>query len=153
MGTSRWIATAESVNSRGLKANAIPRLSTALAKLSLSKSPATVHGAPGVCATRPAMSAEPVWRPRWYLTDYRRNRRPCPRGRPYGCRKHTPHNVIDALNAAVVRALADRAVCSLASIGEEIFPRDPQPPEALAALQALSTSQPMCLSTFGGRTY
>ena len=49
--------------------------------------------------------------------------------------KHTPQSAIDMLNAAVVQALADPAVRSkLASVGEEIFPRDQQSPQALAAL-------------------
>jgi tripartite-type tricarboxylate transporter receptor subunit TctC len=48
----------------------------------------------------------------------------------------TPKEVIGKLNAAVVDALADLAVQSrLADISYQIFPREQQTPEALAALQ------------------
>jgi tripartite-type tricarboxylate transporter receptor subunit TctC len=48
----------------------------------------------------------------------------------------TPKSIIDKLNAAVVDAVAQPAVASrLAEIGQEIFPRDQQSPDALAALQ------------------
>lgn len=48
----------------------------------------------------------------------------------------TPQAVIAKLNAAVVHALADPAVRTrLASLGLEIFPREQQMPEALAAFQ------------------
>src|SRR5215475_4508217 len=48
--------------------------------------------------------------------------------------KGTPKEIIGTLNAAVVEALADRAVQSrLADFGVEIFPRDQQTPEALGA--------------------
>jgi tripartite-type tricarboxylate transporter receptor subunit TctC len=44
--------------------------------------------------------------------------------------------VIAKLNAAVVVALADPAVRQrLVALGQEIFPRDRQTPEALGALQ------------------
>jgi tripartite-type tricarboxylate transporter receptor subunit TctC len=47
-----------------------------------------------------------------------------------------PRTVIAKLNAAVVGALADPSVrARLADLGEEIFPREQQTPEALAALQ------------------
>ena len=50
--------------------------------------------------------------------------------------KGTPKTVIGRLNEAVVDALADPAVRSrLADLGQEIFPRDQQTPEALAAFQ------------------
>jgi tripartite-type tricarboxylate transporter receptor subunit TctC len=48
---------------------------------------------------------------------------------------HTPHNIIAQLSAAVVNALADAGGARLADMGEEIFPRDQQTPEALRALQ------------------
>jgi tripartite-type tricarboxylate transporter receptor subunit TctC len=49
--------------------------------------------------------------------------------------KGTPRDVIDKLNAASVEALADPAVRSrFASLGLDIFPRERQTPEALAAL-------------------
>jgi tripartite-type tricarboxylate transporter receptor subunit TctC len=48
----------------------------------------------------------------------------------------TPRDIIGKLNAAVVESLADPAVHSrLAELGFEIFPREQQTPEALAALQ------------------
>jgi tripartite-type tricarboxylate transporter receptor subunit TctC len=50
--------------------------------------------------------------------------------------KRTPKDIITKLNAAVVEALADPGVrARLADFGQEIFPREQQTPEALAALQ------------------
>jgi len=50
--------------------------------------------------------------------------------------KNTPKPIIERLNAAVVDALADQAVRSrLGELGQEIYPRERQTPEALAALQ------------------
>jgi len=50
--------------------------------------------------------------------------------------KRTPKDVIGRLNAAVVDALADATVRSrLAEVGQEIFPRDQQTPEAPGAIQ------------------
>ena len=50
--------------------------------------------------------------------------------------KRTPPTVITKLNAAVVDALADPGVrARLADLGQEIFPRDQQTPEALRAFQ------------------
>ena len=47
--------------------------------------------------------------------------------------KGTPKDIVAKLNAAVVGALADPAVLSrLADLGQEIFPREQQTPEALA---------------------
>ena len=49
--------------------------------------------------------------------------------------KGTPKDVIAKLNAAVVESLADPAVRSrFAELGQEMFPREQQTPEALAAL-------------------
>jgi len=49
---------------------------------------------------------------------------------------NTPKSIIDKLNAAVVDALADPAVRSrLATLGQDIPPRDQQTPAALGALQ------------------
>jgi tripartite-type tricarboxylate transporter receptor subunit TctC len=49
--------------------------------------------------------------------------------------KGTPKEIIGKLNAAAVEALADPAVRSrLAALAMEIFPRERQTPEALAAL-------------------
>src|SRR5262249_38203014 len=48
----------------------------------------------------------------------------------------TPADVVARLNAAVADALADPAVrARLTELGQEIFPRQQQTPEALAALQ------------------
>jgi tripartite-type tricarboxylate transporter receptor subunit TctC len=48
--------------------------------------------------------------------------------------KRTPATIITKLNAAVVDALADLGVrARLADVGQEIFPREQQTPEALAA--------------------
>jgi tripartite-type tricarboxylate transporter receptor subunit TctC len=50
--------------------------------------------------------------------------------------KGTPQNVIARLNAVIVGALGDPGVVTrLADLGYEIFPRDQQTPEALAAFQ------------------
>ena len=50
--------------------------------------------------------------------------------------KRTPKTVIAKLNAAIIDALADPGVRSrLADIGQEIFPREQQTPEALRAFQ------------------
>jgi tripartite-type tricarboxylate transporter receptor subunit TctC len=50
--------------------------------------------------------------------------------------KGTPTEVIRTLNSAVVEALADPTVrARLQELGQEVFPRDQQTPEALAAYQ------------------
>jgi tripartite-type tricarboxylate transporter receptor subunit TctC len=50
--------------------------------------------------------------------------------------KGTPPAAVARLNAAIVDALADPAVrARLADLGQEIFPREQQTPEALAARQ------------------
>ena len=50
--------------------------------------------------------------------------------------KGTPKEAIAKLDAAVVAALADLSVRRrLAELGQEIYPRDQQTPEALGALQ------------------
>jgi tripartite-type tricarboxylate transporter receptor subunit TctC len=50
--------------------------------------------------------------------------------------KRTPNPVIAKLNTAVVEAFDDVAVrARLADLGQEIFSRDKQTPQALAALQ------------------
>jgi tripartite-type tricarboxylate transporter receptor subunit TctC len=50
--------------------------------------------------------------------------------------KGTPKDIIAKLNAAAVAALADPGLrARLADLGQEIFPRDQQTPEALRALQ------------------
>jgi tripartite-type tricarboxylate transporter receptor subunit TctC len=51
-------------------------------------------------------------------------------------RRGTPKDVVSKLNSALVDALANPAVrARLADLGQEIFPREQQTPEALAALQ------------------
>ena len=56
--------------------------------------------------------------------------------------KGTPKDVIGKLNAAVVNALADPAVRRrLADIGQEIWPREQQTPEALAAHHKAETEK------------
>jgi tripartite-type tricarboxylate transporter receptor subunit TctC len=50
--------------------------------------------------------------------------------------KGTPEEIVARLNAAVVDALGDQAVRSrLVDLGWEIFPRERQTPESLAAIQ------------------
>jgi tripartite-type tricarboxylate transporter receptor subunit TctC len=50
--------------------------------------------------------------------------------------KGTPKDVIAKINAVAVDAMADPAVRQrLADLGHEIFPREQQTPEALAAFQ------------------
>jgi tripartite-type tricarboxylate transporter receptor subunit TctC len=50
--------------------------------------------------------------------------------------KLTPPTIITKLNGAVVDALTDPGVrARLADLGQEIFPRDQQTPEALRAFQ------------------
>jgi tripartite-type tricarboxylate transporter receptor subunit TctC len=50
--------------------------------------------------------------------------------------KGTPADIVGKLNAAAVEALADPAVQSrLADLGNEVFPREKQTPEALASMQ------------------
>ena len=50
--------------------------------------------------------------------------------------KGTPKDIIDKLNGAVVSTLADPAIRQkLVDLSQEIFPRDQQTPEALAAFQ------------------
>ena len=50
--------------------------------------------------------------------------------------KGTPKTVIVKLNAALVEALTDPAVRQkFVDLGQEIFPREQQTPEALAAMQ------------------
>jgi tripartite-type tricarboxylate transporter receptor subunit TctC len=57
---------------------------------------------------------------------------PARRGKP--CRKGAPKDVIAKLNSAVVSALADPNVQQrYAAQGQDIWPRDQQTPEALAA--------------------
>ena len=50
--------------------------------------------------------------------------------------KRTPKNIIAKLNAALVEVLADPGLrARFADLGQELFPRERQTPEALAALQ------------------
>jgi tripartite-type tricarboxylate transporter receptor subunit TctC len=56
--------------------------------------------------------------------------------------KGTPRDIISKLNAAVVEALADPVVRSrITEFGIEIFPREQQTPEALAAMQKADTEK------------
>jgi tripartite-type tricarboxylate transporter receptor subunit TctC len=54
----------------------------------------------------------------------------------------TPQPVVAKLNAAVVDALADATVrARLAELGQEIFPREQQTPDGLAALYKVDTEK------------
>src|SRR5215203_2771715 len=56
--------------------------------------------------------------------------------------KETPREVITKLNAAVVDALADAVVRKrLADIGQEIFPRERQTPQALRDFQTMEIAR------------
>jgi tripartite-type tricarboxylate transporter receptor subunit TctC len=56
--------------------------------------------------------------------------------------KGTPRDIIDKLNGAVVGALADPNVRQrLADVGQEVWPRDQQTPEALAAHHKAETEK------------
>jgi hypothetical protein len=71
----------------------------------------------------------------------RSTRRGCPAfachcGMVFGCRRARRRTSIAKLNAAAVAALADPGLrARLADLGQEIFPRDQQTPEAIRALQ------------------
>jgi tripartite-type tricarboxylate transporter receptor subunit TctC len=55
---------------------------------------------------------------------------------------NTPRDVVGTLNRAVIEAVGDPSVRQrLADIGQEIFPREQQTPEALAALQKAETEK------------
>jgi tripartite-type tricarboxylate transporter receptor subunit TctC len=65
--------------------------------------------------------------------------------------KGTPKDIIAKLNAAAVAALADAGLRKrLAALGQEIFPRDQQTPEALAAF-AEGRDREMVADHQGGR--
>jgi tripartite-type tricarboxylate transporter receptor subunit TctC len=56
--------------------------------------------------------------------------------------KGTPRDIIDKLNAVVIEASSDSVVRSrILEFGSEIFPRDQQTPEGLAALQKASAEK------------
>ena len=56
--------------------------------------------------------------------------------------KGTPKDIVAKLNAAVVNALADATVRQrFADIGQEVWPRDQQTPEALAAHHKAETEK------------
>jgi tripartite-type tricarboxylate transporter receptor subunit TctC len=64
--------------------------------------------------------------------------------------KGTPKDIIGKLNAAAVEALADPAVRSrLGDLGEEIFPREQQTPEALGALVKADAEKWWLIKEFG----
>ena len=65
--------------------------------------------------------------------------------------KGTPREVVARLNAAVMDALANPVVRQrLADLGQEIFPRSQQTPEALAAFQKAERS---VVAHYQGRQY
>ena len=54
----------------------------------------------------------------------------------FGRPRNTPREIVSKLNRAAIEAVGDPSVRQrLADIGQEIFPREQQTPEALAALQ------------------
>jgi tripartite-type tricarboxylate transporter receptor subunit TctC len=56
--------------------------------------------------------------------------------------KGTPKEIVTKLNAAVVAALADPGVRQrLAELGQEVWPREQQTPEALAAFHKAETEK------------
>jgi tripartite-type tricarboxylate transporter receptor subunit TctC len=56
--------------------------------------------------------------------------------------KGTPKDIVAKLNAAVVNALADASVRQrFADIGQEVWPRDQQTPEALAVHHRAETEK------------
>jgi len=104
----------------GVATDALPHVLTGTIKAYAVTAKSRLAAAPGIPTVDEAGS------PGFYLSQW------------YGlwAPKGTPNNVVGKLNSAVVEALADSAVRSrLFDLGQEIFPREQQTPEALHAFQ------------------